>query len=146
MSLTDRHHVFSSSVSCSLLTLGWQRNIETTGHDSTSPTEKTRTWLAQHAMPPSMHTWALNRGLCTHLINLFWFHLMKATFKVNDWFPEIEPILKMTQSWFSWEWFSSCSHSNSNEGNVLMSERQWCPSCIQLTLLLSTVAVMTWSH
>lgn len=58
----------SLSVSCSLLTLVWQRSTETTALDSTYPTEKTRTWLAQHAMPQSMHTWALNRGLCTHLI------------------------------------------------------------------------------
>lgn len=58
-------YLFSSSVSCSLLTSVWQRSTETTALDSTSPTEKTRTWLAQHAMPPSMRTWALNRGLCS---------------------------------------------------------------------------------
>lgn len=56
----------SVSGSCSLLTLVWQRSTETTVLDNTSPTEKTRTWLAQHVMLPSMHTLALNRGMCTH--------------------------------------------------------------------------------
>lgn len=70
----DNQHVFSPSLSCSLLTLAWRRSTETTEHGSTSPTEKTRTWLAQPATPPSTHIWALNRGLCTYLtLNLlFW--------------------------------------------------------------------------
>lgn len=63
--------VFFFFISCSLLTLVWQRSTETTALDSTSPTEKTKTWLAQHAMPPSMHTWALNKGACTCFQKIF---------------------------------------------------------------------------
>lgn len=49
-------------VSCSSLILVWRRSIETTAPGSTYPTEKTRTWLAQLATPPSMHIWGSSRG------------------------------------------------------------------------------------
>ncbi len=48
--------------SCSSSTLVWPRNTETTGHDSTYRTEKTKISQAQLAMPVSTHTWASSRG------------------------------------------------------------------------------------
>lgn len=70
--------------SCSLLTLAWRRSTETTALDNTSPTEKTKTWPAQRATPPSTHIWASNRGVYAFPIRHWqWNHV--AFMSLVDW-------------------------------------------------------------